>query len=124
MGNNVGANDRQAEGFERWQDDGTGVIKRKKEKQIRWSFRDFNIPADQRPASSLWGDGHRAKGPRDLRIKGFGGSHKLKNIHFSAIPLKAQTAPHSACFLFSPASSPQHTHLAASALQSPSCQAV
>lgn len=35
------------------------------EKQRRWSLRDFESPADQQSASSFWGGGRDASGPRD-----------------------------------------------------------
>lgn len=64
MGNNVGANGGQAGRFERQLDDGIEVREKKRKKKKKKTSRDFNTPADRRPASSFLGDGHRARGSR------------------------------------------------------------
>ena len=95
IGSNVGANDGHAGRFERQHGS-------EKKKQRRWTSRDFNIPADQQPVSSFWGDGHRAKGPLDngRRKRLLVDLINPKISTFFLMPLKSPEHPHSACFLF------------------------
>lgn len=61
MGNNVGANDRQAEGFERWQDDSTGVRKKKKSRFVEpLGISTSLLTSDQLPPYGVTGTGPRA----------------------------------------------------------------
>lgn len=69
-------------------------------KHRRWNLRDFEILADQRSASSFWGGGRDASGPRDHRQGDPVGPVSPKTDLLSMTSLKSPEHPTQCQLLF------------------------